>query len=95
MARRYWLAELQIAGRVYRVADAAVAVTDAAGQTYEYADGLVVPQVAYASTVGVDDAAIGLTIDVDEDWAQIVAYGHALQGQPATLQVHKQRLTDL
>lgn len=61
-----WLLDLDLDGRVYRVADVRVEVD---GHLYE--PGLTVPDVALSERVG----EIGVSIDIGEDWAALDAAG--------------------
>lgn len=80
-----WLLEVEIAGRVYRFATEAVDVVDAAGAVWPYAAGLEDPSVALGVTYGTGDVSIAVSVDSDDDWAQIVADGHPLDQRPAAL----------
>lgn len=81
-----WLLDLTVAGHTYRYATEGVTVTDADGFTYDYAEGLADPAVAYGAVVGADDVSIAVEILAEDvDWAALVAAGHALDQCPAVL----------
>ena len=67
-----WLLDMVVSGRVYRVASEALTVTDAAGRTYAYSDGLADLTVSQS-----DDpvSTLAVTLDIGEDWALLVARG--------------------
>jgi hypothetical protein len=80
-----WLVDLDIGGRTYRFATEACVVSDAHGEAHVYREGLADPSVAYGATYGSGEVSIGVQIDSDEDWARVVADGHALDRRPAVL----------
>ena len=77
-ARPYWLLDLEVAGTVYRFASAAVSVTDAAGNVYDYVEGLAEPSISLVQT-GAAEASVALTVLSSVDWALIESQGHSLE----------------
>jgi hypothetical protein len=81
-----YLLDLVVGGHVYRYATESVEVTDAAGRTFAYAEGLGEPGLTYGSLFGVSDASVSVEVQAEDvDWALIVQRGHALDRAPAVL----------
>lgn len=78
-----WLLDLHVGGRVFRYATERCSVTDAAGTTYLYDEGLSDLELGMVRTLG--ERRIGIEVNSPEDWALHIARGATLDQRRAVL----------
>ena len=78
-----WLLDYHVGGRVFRYATERCSVTDAAGTTYLYDEGLSDLELGMVRTLG--ERRIGIEVNSPEDWAIHIARGTGLDQRRAVL----------
>lgn len=82
--RGHWLLDLEVAGRVWRIADSPLTVERANGEELRYQEGLADLQLGEL-VEGAAEQRVQVAVDIDEDWGDIEADGHLLVEGRATL----------
>lgn len=80
----HWLLDIEIGGVVYRFASSALEVTDAAGDTHRYLEGLSDPQASLVQD-GAAESSAQIGIASETDWAKLEARGYTLERAPGIL----------